>query len=1819
MNKFEKIKFVSIGGSNDTGDGSFELPYRTIQYAMSQVEIGELGWRVVLMSGSYYEPNLDLLPNIALQAMIPNTVTITSPIIFAYNGNYSFNGITPFITDNYAFTCTNNLSINITFTNCNLTAIPTTDAGCGIFNINNATFNISIIDSLLSIQNYQELVSIINTTTNSNGVISLNDCELKAIKNNQIQLDAPILLLNGNTKVIVENSKIYGQIQIENNASINANKTNLKTSQLPVVVTNSPTTSRITHCNIDCETNPVIDGLGTLQVAECCFLNNGTRFSTTLNNNTGIYYLPTTSPRLVDQALPQSIQSGALYYAQGDFYDDRTSRFRIPQADQTTGVISPDQLPDAEYGEKGVNFLISVRKGATKQSVIDLEAGNNMEIDTTDGVAIFNAEGQLTNKVLVELADGTTEAVSKLKQGSNMDWVIDGETVTQSATGGGESYEIGDGLQTTLNPDTGKEILSSKADATQFTYDETGATILTAEVQQDLAKGASSVQSVNNETPDIEGNVDIITDPYISGNGIDISEIDPETGKKTISTKVNASEFRYNDNGLMELSDQVINALAKADSSVQTVNQIPADAEGNVDVAGSLPVLTLVSSREDDIGLLQAWLLTQPSGQSTLHFITKNVPIIEYSVGLSDVAISWEYFCYRVTLGIKVLYPNLPNFLLSYRADGRIEVTTNDILNPIQMYTPSGDPELSINTKIKLTTLTGAEIVSQPYATIDQVNTIVNNAIIPLQQDIQLLNIDMFFADYYLGISINYLLSGKWTGDEASTYSEILAQLNDTNTLTFTLADDVGQYNYPLTITKQQFIDFTTLDNFSDYISAQMLAQYEITNFVVIFKELGSQGFLITNLDSNVGVLMCDQDNNNLAVIMKLTDLTGAKDRIYTEFSENSLQQQIIDNKLIINDVFINKINNGENVTIDVDPATNTATFSATGGSGGANKVTVSVNGANPVAYNVDGTGNIAINVPLTTSLTSNLLLVTTSSGKTNLQADVSNQLTINSTSKQLALSTAVTASLAKGDSALQDITTTNLLKGTKTNNILPLSAPIASNTQLGLAQADGSTITANNGILSSSGGGALNTNPTLTTELIATPKDTSYFNGNGTTWNTFGNWIASFKYINDLYSYPKLYVTRLNVGSKGSTSGGSYGVYQSYSPDSYNDLISGEGLTPSAIYSALTSTSSLTLSVIGKGQNILVSTPKNIFAGLADMTAVATILQTQMQKSSFIPNATCIWNGKNLVLSSGTLEWNFDLAQDWGVDCSNTIFRLVPNNTNNAGLIAPGGATLLPNSFGGWLNTIAFDAHDGSSNPAKLSKTYTPLGNQNTFTVEIYENGTFLPDVGQYAVLSYTVADSGLVSVNQNRTYNNRYMAIWDNTKINITPSAEINNVLACTMVNMKKASPYKNLYITAVGSSSGSLGNATIMLVPSLDYGCTNPIGQPIRVSQGGGNGVYEDEYCTVRFTWRFPNQPSPYNIYAGNAPAFTITNTPLNNIDANAQGYTVDATRLSKYPTKPYYETFTTTGLVDRALTGEIVSRLSSQVYNNNFFVASCKTMTIKPSTSVISSNGDFQVYLRFDKVNYTQCFKTTVVVPFPTGTNYTNCKFRLVFGNIVWVNGINTPNPYVDLPIPPTINGGQTLFLTFDIAYDEYSYMNINYSIDVQPRQLTSAEQQVGTYLGKSEGNSNLGLGLDSYISNFQISPEIGLCNGVNAEVQELNGYETYVFTFEGGRKYSLLFKGYIAFTGSYNSQNNPCLVGLINLTDSNNRIVFPVYQKIAFDKRHNINVNKETLILDLTDIPDPVQYRVIASTAIPQIGIWAIISDNITINIKELHE
>lgn len=185
-----------------------------------------------------------------------------------------------------------------------------------------------------------------------------------------------------------------------------------------------------------------------------------------------------------------------------------------------------------------------------------------------------------------------------------------------------------------------------------------------------------------------------------------------------------------------------------------------------------------------------------------------------------------------------------------------------------------------------------------------------------------------------------------------------------------------------------------------------------------------------------------------------------------------SMQQEITNNKLIISGVFINKIKNGSNVIIDVDSVTNTATISASGGgSSGATKVTVTVNGKNPVAYNVDGNGNININIPLTASMKSNLLLITSNTdGTTEMDASVSNQLAISNVSKQLSLSTAVTASLAKADSASQGInnTGTNLLVSTKdANNKQTINAPIASDNVAGLAQADGSSIVANNGVLS--------------------------------------------------------------------------------------------------------------------------------------------------------------------------------------------------------------------------------------------------------------------------------------------------------------------------------------------------------------------------------------------------------------------------------------------------------------------------------------------------------------------------------------------------------------------------------------------------------------------------------------------------------------------------------------------------------------------------------------------------------------------------------
>lgn len=1417
MNKFEKIKFASIGGNNETGDGSFELPYRTIQYAISDIPTDEFGWRVVLMSGKYNEPNLELLPNITLQAMIPNTVTIANSIIFAYDGNYNFNGIDFSIIDNYVFTCTNNVNLQLTFTNCNLTAIPTVDSGCGIFNIDKANYNISIVDSLLSIQNYQELVSVINTTINSNGVISLNNCEIKAIKNNQMQLDAIILLLNGNTKVIVENSKIYGQTQIENNASILANKTNFKNNQLSVVITHSSTTSKITHCNIDCETNPVIDGLGALQVAECCFLNNGTRFSTTLNNNTGIYYLPTTSPRLVDQALPESIQSGALYYAQGNFYDDRISRFKIPQADQLTGIIPPEQLPDAEYGKKGINYLISVRKGATKQSTIDMEAGNNIEIDATNGVAIFNAEGQLTGKILVELTDGTTETVSKLKQGDNMDWVIDGETVTQSATGGGgDIYEIGDGLQTTLNPDTGKEILSTKTDVTQFTYDETGAIILTPEVQQDLAKGASSVQSVNDIFP---------------------------------------------------------------------------DAEGNVDITIVSPVLELVSDYVGDLTVLHDWLLAQPNQESKLYFITKTIPNIVLNVPAVFAEDNWTNYCAYINGDIQNKYDGIPDFKIVYASNGRLYISTNDALNPISMYIPT-DPTTSLNTQMFLTP-PGATIVSKTYVTVAE---------------------------------------------------------------------------------------------------AEAIAQ--------------------TNFDTNIV----------------------------------SIQEEIDNNKLIINDVFIKKINNGENVTINVDSETNTATFSATGGgSGGANKVTVTVNGQNPKEYPVDGTGNITIDVPLTNSLEANWLNITTETavankGKTNLHSIVSNDFTIVPLSKELQLSANVKASLGKADTAIQ----TAIGKG----NI----DVEKQGTQL--------TITGSGG----EGGEHVypeywqfngNINAKYDTNIIPSvsnilakqpfPSKTIYI-----AMEILNPPVASYSYKVAIIKTG----TAKNIIQKSDVNILTSGIIDIASvTDYYNNQPSLAGKT-------------IALQFVGKTEKIITTIEQS---DTASLQTIANKIQATARSNQTVslPLFTCKIAENKLVMNSNNLDYLLTYPLTTGYPLVG-VLKLAPSTA---------------------IITHDYEyAEQFETNPKGFA-----VG-ANSYSEEYY-----------WATID-TTTDS-----------------------INVT-TAFIEFTMDVSSIRQSfSAVDYNRLLIefTADSYTEVKVNN------PNQFY-----------------NRLAHTEGATGTKRWESTNNILPAGISYSPQIIMQYNNNAIN---AGNKDKVYAIFDFAKYP------------------------------FSASEFSLSC----IALYKDVIAPIASYELIVVIKvKNDYTDGIYTV-----NGGKNDVNVSLGIILPNM-WQNGVI-----------------ENKFLL------ECDNNNIIFDAYMQP--INNVSEEVGNYVGKTEGQVNLAQGIEAIIKGFKVAPDIGDCKNLSTDILQIDNQEIMVFTFAPYKKYQITMKGYIGFTNSYNSSENPVLAGLVNVNDLEDYIAVPIYQKVEFNKRHNINISKQKLILDLTNVDHPKQYRILLSTANIQNGVYLVISDNAMLHIKEI--
>ena len=371
-----------------------------------------------------------------------------------------------------------------------------------------------------------------------------------------------------------------------------------------------------------------------------------------------------------------------------------------------------------------------------------------------------------------------------------------------------------------------------------------------------------------------------------------------------------------------------------------------------------------------------------------------------------------------------------------------------------------------------------------------------------------------------------------------------------------------------------------------------------------------------------------------------------------------------------------------------------------------------------------------------------------------------------------------------------------------------------------------------------------------------------------------------------------------------------------------------------------------------------------------------------------------------------------------------------------------------------------------------------------------------------------------------------------------------------------------------------------------------------------------------------WKFPEKPSPYKNYIGNAPAFTIINSAMSVQDANLlvqakkADYIINADLLAKSPNAPQLLSYSTVGLINRGISAQIISRLSANLYDNNHFIIPCANMALELSKSVLDNGGDFTEYFRMDIVNYTQSFKTKVMIAFPAGKSYSNCKFKIVMGQNMMLNGI-AKSGIIDLTVPATINGGQTLFFDFEITYDSQNYMNINWNQSVLPSLALS--QELGSYAGKSDGQSNFALGMDAPITSFKITPEIGDVQGVQTDYQIINGLEYLTFTLDVGKIYNVIFGGIVSISSYLNTKDTPVYVGLVNIEQFRPDYWETYFTEVKFSTislKGKINNKKSMLQIDMTKESQSKTFRLFFGTKTPVSGVRGIISDYLSVNFKD---
>ena len=267
--------YVGKNGNDSTGDGSANLPYLTVQAAITAAASGTT---IFIWPGSYSE-SLTLKAGVNLTSPVKFGVTIT--------GNHTANFTGTIVCDNITLTSTTGSTIafsgtgvqNLQFLGCSVNAT----AGDAINWTNtNATSKIYFEDGTCNVATSGASARCLYSASTAKGSMIANRVSFRLDNPNNV-----CLALNGAVSLTHTSDQVYGQITLADTSTYIGSLVALTTTSIPVIVTNSSGVSVLSSVTITTTASPAITGAGGLAFVAIEYLSTGVGAAATINGGYG--------------------------------------------------------------------------------------------------------------------------------------------------------------------------------------------------------------------------------------------------------------------------------------------------------------------------------------------------------------------------------------------------------------------------------------------------------------------------------------------------------------------------------------------------------------------------------------------------------------------------------------------------------------------------------------------------------------------------------------------------------------------------------------------------------------------------------------------------------------------------------------------------------------------------------------------------------------------------------------------------------------------------------------------------------------------------------------------------------------------------------------------------------------------------------------------------------------------------------------------------------------------------------------------------------------------------------------------------------------------------------------------------------------------------------------------------------------------------------------------------------------------------------------------------------------------------------------------